>query len=173
MVPVPDAAKAPRTVTAPKIGRFGMSTLTNELSFFSAVPSKVPPGIVDVQVTQNIVGLSLVHWRFTVAPAMVVSTRVLSKPTFVAFVRAGVHEETTLLRPTSAACIAFCVAIMLRPTRYSCVEAKNTPAITAPTTTIAASAIGRAIPSRVVARTVLGLDMVYAPNMVTAISGGS
>jgi hypothetical protein len=81
-------------------------------------------------------------------------------PTFVALVRSGVHDDTTLLRPTSAACNAVCAAIVFRPTRYSCVDAKKTPAMRAPTTTMAPSAIGRAIPSRSVARGVVWSTMV-------------
>jgi hypothetical protein len=87
------------------------------------------------------------------------------RPTFVAFVRAVVHVETTLERPTSAACIALCGDMALRLTRYSCVDAKKTPTINAPMTTIAASAIGSAIPRRGVARGLVELVMVRSPGM--------
>jgi hypothetical protein len=78
----------------------------------------------------------------------------------------AVHEETTWFSPTSAPWRARCATSVLRPTRYSCVEAKKTPAISAPMVMIAASAIGSATPSRGVARKLLELDMAESPDIV-------
>jgi hypothetical protein len=72
----------------------------------------------------------------------------MSRPRGAGRLRERSQLLISLFSPNSATLNARCSTSVFRPTRNSCVEAKNAPAISAPITTIASIATARAKPLR-------------------------
>ena len=81
-------------------------------------------------------------------PPVIVSVSTIVEPTAMLRLFRRSQPWIGCVTPVSAAENARWSISELRPTRYSCVEVKNAPAISAPITTMATIATARANPSR-------------------------